>query len=264
MDRCLAAVRHVTTRAVPALVVVGGCLAAVAAYAATGPASGAPPAGPSGEALRRSAPQPASGRPSRPLLTRHPGKTSTSTTAGFSFRAPRGAPRFQCRFDGSRWKRCRAPYVLSGLAPGEHSFSVRAVDRRGRRSAATRFRWRLFEPKAFTVEPRLSSLGDLYPGAPAQVLPVVLKNPNPVPILVTGLRVAATADPEGCESAANLELTPSSVSPAAPLAVPAEGSASLPAPGASAPAIALRDLPVDQDACQGARFPLTFPGEAHG
>lgn len=188
---------------------------------------------------------------------------STSATAGFAFKAARGAPRFQCRVDGSRWRRCRSPLALS-VVPGEHSFSVRAMGRRGRHGAATTFRWRLFEPKDFKVEPQLSGLGALYPGAPAQALPVVLSNPNPVPILVTGLRVAATANPPGCESAANLELTPSSASPTAPVPVPAGGSVALPAAGASAPSIALRDLPVNQDACQLARFPLAFSGEAHG
>jgi hypothetical protein len=48
------------------------------------------------------------------------------------------------------------------------------------------------------------------------------------------------------------------------LAVPANGSASLPAAGVAAPTIALRDLPFNQDACQGARFPLAFSGRARG
>jgi hypothetical protein len=256
MNRWTAAARR-ATRALPALV-VAGCLVAAVSYAAPSPDRG--PSGRAADELRRTA----TPRPPRPLIVKHPAKTSDSTTAGFSFKAPRGAPRFQCRVDGSRWKRCRAPLVLTGLAPGEHSFSVRALGRRGRHSAATRFRWRLFEPKSFTVEPRLAGLGALYPGAPAQVLPVLLKNPNPVPILVTALRVAATSSPPGCDSAVNLELTPSSASPPAPVAVPAEGSVALPATGASAPAIALRDLPVNQDACQGVEFPLAFSGEAHG
>jgi hypothetical protein len=256
MNRWNAVARR-ATRALPALV-VAGCLVAAVAYAA--PGSDRTPSMRAADELRR----PGNPRPPRPLITRHPAMTSSTSTASFSFRAPRGAPRFQCRVDASRWKRCRTPLVLTGLLPGEHSFSVRAKSRRGRHSAATRFRWRLFEPKTFAVEPRLSSLGALYPGAPAQALPVVLRNPNPVPILLTSLKVVATADPLGCESAANLELTPSSVSPAAPLALPAEASVALPAPGVSAPAIALRDLPVNQDACQGVRFPLAFSGEAHG
>jgi hypothetical protein len=187
MTRWTAAARR-TTRALPALV-VAGCLVAAVAYAAPDRRS-------SGRAAEESR-RPASPRPGRPLITRHPEKASTSTTASFSFKAARGAPRFQCRYDGSKWKRCRAPFVLGGLAPGEHSFSVRVVGRRGRPSAAARFRWRLFEPQSFAIEPRLASLGALYPGAPAQALPVVLRNPNPVTILVTSVRVAATIEAAG-------------------------------------------------------------------
>lgn len=234
------------------LVCAGGCLGA-AAYAAT--SRGESPA---------AAPRPAAPRPARPLITRHPEKVSTSATVSFAFRAARGEPRFQCRLDRDGWKRCRAPLVLRGLAPGDHSFSVRALSRRGRHGAAARFAWKLLEPRPLEIEPQLSSLGALYPGAPPLALPVVLRNPNPVPVLVTGLRVAAAADPPGCDSTTNLALTPSSASPSAPLALPAGGAVSLPAANASPPAIALRELPVNQDACQGARFPLIFSAEAHG
>jgi hypothetical protein len=262
MSRWTAAVRG-TTRAFPALVVLGGCLAAAVAYAAAGPGPREPSARTADE-LRRQAPHPRSARPPRPSITGHPEKASTSTAARFAFRALRGAPRFQCRLDGGGWRRCQTPITYHGLGTGEHAFSVRAVGRRGRRGAAAKFRWTLFEPRSFSIEPRLSGLGPLYPGAAAQPLPVVLRNPNPVQIFVTGLRAAATGGPLGCDGAANLELTPSSASTAAPLAVPSGGSVHLPTSSASAPAIALRDLPFNQDACQGARFPLAFSGEAHG
>ncbi len=261
MNRWTAAARR-TTRALPALVVVGACLVAAVSYAAPGP--GGDPPGRSADELRRQAPRPAPARPPRPLITSHPEKMSTATSVSFFFKAARGAPRFQCRLDGGRWRRCRPPHAVLGLAPGEHGFSVRAIGRQGRHSAVSRFRWTLFEARAFTVEARLAGLGPLFPGAPAQDLRVVLGNPNPLPILVTGLRATASAGPPGCEAAANLELTPSSLSSAAPLAVPAGGSVALPGGGVSAPTIALRDLPVNQDACQGAHFPLAFSGEAHG
>jgi hypothetical protein len=93
---------------------------------------------------------------------------------------------------------------------------------------------------------------------------VTVVNPNPVPIYVTALRVSASTDPLSCSSTENLVLSPSSASPSTPLLVPANASASLPAPGVSAPTIQLRDLPVDQDDCQGASFPLRFTGEARG
>src|SRR5262249_28322929 len=138
------------------------------------------------------------------------------------------------------------------------------LDRRGRLGRPARFRWRVLEAMDFTIEPRLGGLADLYPGAPAQALPVTVVNPNPVPIYVTPLTAPATAGQPACASAENLILGAAGLPPTAPLGVPASGSASLPAPGAAAPTIQLRDLPVNQDACQRARFPLAFAGTARG
>jgi hypothetical protein len=255
----------IATRALAALLVTTGALAAVA-YAATGPGrtGGEAASASSSRGAESAAARPGRPRPPRPLITRHPRKVSTSGTARFSFTTAQGAPRFRCRLDGGDWKACQPPTVFRRLAVGNHGFAVRTVGANGRRSRATSFRWQRAEPKPFSVEPQLSSLAALYPGAPAQVLPVALSNPNPIPIFVTGLRVSVSADPVACDSATNLVLSPSNASPQRPLAVPAGGTVSLPSASVSAPSIALRDLPVNQDACQGARLPLAFAGEAHG
>jgi hypothetical protein len=75
--------------------------------------------------------------------------------------------------------------------------------------------------------------------------------------------VTVPSGPPGCDPAVNLGIVQSDVSSGAPLEVPAHGSVTLPAQGHSAPTIQLLDLPVDQDACQGAAFPLSFNGSAH-
>jgi hypothetical protein len=152
----------------------------------------------------------------------------------------------------------------SKLAVGSHSFSVRSVGARRKHSKTARFRWQVLEPKNFTITPQLGSLGALFPGAPAQALPLTIANPNSVPILVTAITVSASASPPGCDSAENLILSGASASSANPIEVPANGSISLPGPKSSAPTISLRDLPVSQDACQGAQFPLAFSGTARG
>ncbi len=239
--------------------VVSGALLAVGALAGLAYAA-APHGVPDGDAERN----PAAVRPWRPTISQHPDEVAVSNVARFDFAAGRRARRFRCRLDRRGWRACRAPVMLAGLAPGRHSFAVRAFGREGRRSAAARFRWRVLEPKDFAIVPRLAGIGALYPGAPAVALPVTIDNPNPVPIFVTWLGVAATADRPGCTRTENLVLIPASLSSAAPLHVPAGGSASLPASGLSPPAIQLRDLPVNQDACQRARFPLAFSGEARG
>jgi hypothetical protein len=203
-------------------------------------------------------------RPPRPRLTEHPGKLVTSTTARFAFVGNGANLRFECRLDGARWKICSAPVDLVGLASGSHTFSVRSLNRRGRRSRSTRFRWTLLAPKEFSIVPQLANLRELYPGDPPVPLPLVVSNPNPVPIFVTSLRVSVIADPAGCASATNLSLGHAGASPAAPIEVPAGGSVSLPAPGVAPPTIQLRDLPVNQDTCQNTRFPLEFSGSARG
>ncbi len=221
-------------------------------------------AAPGEDAGTRSARGAASAQLPRPSITRHPRKMATTARAKFSFAVREPNLRFQCRLDRHKWQPCRTPIFFRQLSPGRHSFSVRALDRHGRHSPAARFRWRLLEPKDFSIAPRLPDLSLLYPGAPPVSLPLTIANPNPVPIRVTSLRVAVTTDPEGCASAANLTLAPAGVSSAAPLRVPAGGSVNLPAGSPSAPSIQLRDLPVNQDACQGVRFPLFFSGKARG
>lgn len=100
------------------------------------------------------------------------------------------------------------------------------------------------------------------PGAPPQQLPVRIGNPNPTSIEVTSLTVAVAPSPPGCPADLNFAVAPADLTPAAPLSVPAGGSVSLPA--AAAPTLALRELPSDQNACQGATVHLVFSGEARG
>jgi hypothetical protein len=187
--------------------------------------------------------------------------------AGKGAPAPAGAParrwrRFLCRLDGGEWVDCASPRILPELDPGDHTFAVRALSPGGSSGAAAYYRWSQLQPMAFTVEPRGGSLEDLMPGAPAQPLPVRVGNPNPVPIEVTGLTVAVEPAPPGCPADPNFAVTPAALTPAAPLGVPAGGSADL--PPATAPALALRELPSDQNACQGATVHLVFSGEARG
>jgi hypothetical protein len=172
--------------------------------------------------------------------------------------------RFGCRLDGSGWRACRSPIDFKGLTSGSHTFSVRTANHRGKTSRSARFRWTLLEPRTFSIAPRLAAFSPLYPGAPPVPLPLVIENPNPVPIFVTSLRVSVIADPAGCAAAENLALSHAGASNATPLEVPASGSVSLPATDVSAPTIQLRDLPVNQDACQNVRFPLEFSGSARG
>ncbi len=117
--------------------------------------------------------------------------------------------------------------------------------------------------RSFSIREEGIAGGPLHPGAGPQAIRLTLGNPNGVPIFVTRLSTAVRGGSAGCDSAENISLGQASVSSAAPLEIKAHGSVTLPAQGHSAPTIQLVDLPVNQDACQNARFPLSFTGSAH-
>lgn len=268
--------RKRTARALVALVAAAACLGGVA-YAATISEQSRP----HGKKVKHPPRKPGQGPP-RPRFIEVPADGGVDPDSQFRFHVappePQGAGRgpapagpsperwrrFECRLDGSDWDGCASPYLLRGLEPGEHSFAVRALNRRGLVGQRARYRWALLEPREFSVEPLTGALEELVPGAPAQPLPVRITNPNPAPIEVTSLTVAVAPEPSACPADPNFEVTPSNLSPAAPLTVPAGGSASLPTATATAPAVAMRELPVDQNACQGATVHLDFSGEARG
>lgn len=116
--------------------------------------------------------------------------------------------------------------------------------------------------KDFTVSGELS--GTLYPGL-SRALPLTIANPNAQPIVVTALTVAVQAQTSkpGCDGTANLAVTQSTISATTPLTIPKRGAVTLPAGGASAPAVLMRDLARSQDACRGATFTFTYTGSAH-
>jgi hypothetical protein len=268
-------------RVATALIAIGSLIATALAYAQAQPdLEGRRPVD---DAKTKTAKK-QSPEPPRPSLIEAPGEAAVGPEAQFRFHvAPRVQPpaghgptsaaravpsrrwrQFECRLDRGAWEICGSPRRLSNLTPGDHAFAVRALDRRGRHGAAAHHAWTQLAPQRFAIEPLAEAPPELMPGEAPQPLPVRIVNPNPVPIAVTRLTVEIASDPPGCPADPNFELVPSSASPAAPVGVPAGGSVELPAGAATAPAIALRELPRDQNACQGATLPLVFRGEAGG
>jgi hypothetical protein len=205
-------------------------------------------------------------QPPAPYIARHPTDPTLATAATFAFTDGEPRVRFRCSLDAGAWRACASPISYRGLGIGEHRFRVRAIDPPGRPSPIAPFDWsvvRQLGEKSFSISAGGITGGLLYPGAAPQAIHITLANPNDVPIFVTSLSVTVPSGPAGCDSATNIRLVQSEVSSAAPIAIPAHGSIALPAQGHAAPSIQLVNLPVNQDACQNARFPLSFTGSAH-
>ena len=270
-------------RILVALIALSACLGAVVAYGASRP--GGERTGLSGNTPVPASPAPAGKAPKgeeppRASFVEVPAAASTSSEVQFRFHVPprsqrrrppsptpageaqRSPRQFQCRYDGGPWRECSSPHRIGALPAGPHSFAVRALTRSGRAGTASSHSWVRLEPKPIAIE-AADAIEDLHPGFPAQSLPVVISNPNDMPVQVTKLTVELGTNPATCQRE-NFELTPAGVSAASPLVIPAGGSASLPSGDVSAPAIRMLNLPVDQDACQGTRLQLVFHGEAQG
>jgi len=141
-------------------------------------------------------------------------------------------------------------------------------------------------PGAFTVTARviggMSSIGfsltngipftvtlgsvspQLYPGATASSIPVRISNPNPFPISVVSLVIAAHN--ASCNPTTNLVVRQVDLATATHpgrIVVPAHGTVTLPAQGVGRPTLQLLDLPYDQTpSCAGQTFTLTSTGIA--
>lgn len=252
-------------RAVFALSAALACLGA-AAYAASRPAATgrdmgarAVAAQPTAASLIRKAAK----RLPRPRITAGPATLEPAASVRFSFSVGLKRPHFQCRLDNGPWRSCRSPHAIATVEAGAHHFNVRVVSK-GRRGPATRLSWTRVEPRQLTVEPQGAALSALFPGGPAQPIPVRIANPNSVPVSVTSLTVRVSGEAPGCPADPNLELLPSPLSASTPLVLPAGGEVTLPTAAVAAPAVALRELPFNQDACKGASFALRVDAEGHG
>jgi hypothetical protein len=203
--------------------------------------------------------------PPKPTLTQTPPSPSASASATFAFADSEAGVAFECALDGGAYATCASPKAYSGLRDGGHSFSVRALDAAGNRSAAAGYSWRVLASSSglpFTISGGYG--GTLYPGKTG-ALALRVSNPNGVPILVTSLTVTiqSGSTKAGCDGPANLQVTQSNVSETNALPVPANGSVTLPFGGVSAPQLLMRNLATNQDACKGAVFSFAYSGSSH-
>jgi hypothetical protein len=217
-----------------------------------------------GFALAKTAPPPPSGPPA-PTILSHPANPTNETSASFAFGDSATGVSFQCKLDRGAYTACTSATAYNNLGLGEHEFNVRAIDKAGNASSATTFDWRITGQQAalpFAIEGNVPS--SLQPGASPVAIPLRLSNPNHAPIVVTSLTVAlqTSALPASC-GAANFQLAQSNVSSANSIEVPANGSVTLPAGGASAPTIRMVETHTNQNSCEKATLWLSYAGSAH-
>jgi hypothetical protein len=206
----------------------------------------------------------ASAPPAAPTITSGPDKDTTSADAVFGFEVAAGSG-FECRLDRSGWQQCSNPAIYVGLGSGTHTFCVHAVAPARVEGPDTCASWMVHSQPtapsgAFTIS------GDLPPSlSPGAGLPLTLtvSNPFDFDLSVTALTVtvAPGSSQPGCDGPANLQVTQSNVAGGSlSIVVPAHGSVTLPAQGATAPQVTMLDLATNQNACKNAVFTFSYSG----
>jgi hypothetical protein len=212
--------------------------------------------------------------PAAPVFTLTPPDPNTVATSSFDWtpHLPAGdIDHYECSKENGSFQLCGPPpytYAVGTTNNGQHQFAVRAVDAAGNVSGSISYSWKVAAGSIqdFTIDGNATGL--LYPGGDARPIAVTLHNPNNLPIYVTALTVSATTDtPHGCSHTdlvvQQANLATATGSPSA-IAVPANGTVTLPAQGVAAPTIRLQDNGHDQTpACANQTFNLSYSGSAH-
>ncbi|MFO0678407.1 MAG: protein kinase [Polyangiaceae bacterium] len=81
--------------------------------------------------------------PPTPTFTTVPPALTNATTASLAFTDTEAGVTFECRLDSAPFAPCTSPRSLTGLAPGGHTFRVRALDTVGNTSAEAVATWNI-------------------------------------------------------------------------------------------------------------------------
>jgi hypothetical protein len=220
--------------------------------------------------------------PSAPRITAVPHTGDATDVFAFD-----GGHSFECAMDAVRFAACQSPASYGSLPLGRHVFMVRGVSGDGTSGDLAVVQWAVLPGQRVLTGPPLVSRsasgtaraaggsglsfsisgelrGLLSPGRGGAVR-LRIQNPYPFPIGATALRV--TVDPgstkPGCDSRSDLAVRQSNTARGSVVVVvPAHATVTLPAQGATAPRVWMRNRPVNQDACKGARFKLRYGGIA--
>ena len=89
---------------------------------------------------------PADTTPPAATITSGPAAVTLATAATFAFTANEVGATFQCSLDVGSFATCTAPHTVDGLAEGEHTIAVRAVDAAGNVGLAVGYTWTVDGP----------------------------------------------------------------------------------------------------------------------
>jgi hypothetical protein len=72
--------------------------------------------------------------------------STRGSDASLAFTASEAGSAFSCSLDGGPFETCGSPRVYSGLAPGGHTFAVRATDPAGNTGPSATHSWTVAQP----------------------------------------------------------------------------------------------------------------------
>jgi CSLREA domain-containing protein len=99
------------------------------------------------EGIPEPADEPPDVTPPRTTITSGPFDPTLSPTATFTFSANEPGSTFQCALDGAAFAACVSPVTYTGLAPGDHTFEIRATDLAGNFDASPEiYAWAVSPP----------------------------------------------------------------------------------------------------------------------
>ena len=134
--------------------------------------------------------------PAAPRLDQKPPDPSSTATTTFAWSdSSADVVRYECSRENGAFQTCSSPltYAAATNSSGTHQFAVRAIDGAGNVSAITSYQWKIDKgsPQQFTMS---GSVSGLVPGV-ARRVPLVITNPNDVPIYVTSITTTLSAGP---------------------------------------------------------------------
>ena len=199
--------------------------------------------------------------PPPPEFTEKPDRTTTSRNAHFKFFDAEAGVTFACSLDGAAFEPCNQVVNFTNLDFDEHCLRVRAVDAAGNQSEpAATWCWSIVLRGGF---PLSGTIPQLFAPGVSHRLDLVIGNPYNFPIQVTAVTITVDEDAAtACEERMNLVVEEPL---AGPVDVPRNSTQSLSQLGVAPvdqPLLTMPNLSTNQDSCKGARFSLTYIGEA--